>query len=64
MIVEVVVVMEAAAGAVYVELLAGNQMYGEGQGYMFPGFDLGVGYGLGERFGPLVKNGQTVDHLE
>jgi alpha-D-xyloside xylohydrolase len=32
--------------------------------YMFDQLDLGVGelvYGLGERFGPVVKNGQTVD---
>ncbi|WP_369824459.1 hypothetical protein [Cellulosimicrobium sp. CUA-896] len=31
---------------------------------MFDQLDLGVGelvYGLGERFGPVVKNGQTVD---
>lgn len=39
-------------------------MYAERQGYMLTGLDLGVGekvYGLGERFGPLVKNGQTID---
>ncbi|KAJ5375230.1 Aldolase-type TIM barrel [Penicillium concentricum] len=39
-------------------------IYAETQGYMLAGLDLGVGekvYGLGERFGPLVKNGQTVD---
>lgn len=39
-------------------------LYAERQGYMLMGLDLGVGervYGLGERFGPLVKNGQTVD---
>jgi alpha-D-xyloside xylohydrolase len=32
--------------------------------YMFAQLDLGVGeavYGLGERFGPVVKNGQTID---
>jgi len=32
--------------------------------YMFDQLDLGVGelvYGLGERFGPVVKNGQSVD---
>ncbi|MFB7797593.1 alpha-xylosidase [Isoptericola sp. NPDC056134] len=32
--------------------------------YVFDQLDLGVGelvYGLGERFGPVVKNGQTVD---
>jgi alpha-D-xyloside xylohydrolase len=32
--------------------------------YVFAQLDLGVGetvYGLGERFGPVVKNGQTVD---
>ncbi|PYH49248.1 putative sugar hydrolase [Aspergillus saccharolyticus JOP 1030-1] len=36
----------------------------ERQGYMLAALDLGVGeklYGLGERFGPFVKNGQTVD---
>lgn len=36
----------------------------EGRGFMREQLDLGVGelvYGLGERFGPLVKNGQTVD---
>lgn len=34
------------------------------QGYMRVGLDLGVGekvYGLGERFGPFVKNGQVVE---
>ncbi|KAJ5088332.1 Alpha-xylosidase [Penicillium angulare] len=39
-------------------------LYAERQGYMLLGLDLGVGekvYGLGERFGPLAKNGQTVD---
>ncbi|CAL5875001.1 uncharacterized protein PFLUO_LOCUS9304 [Penicillium psychrofluorescens] len=39
-------------------------IYAERQGYMLAELDLGVGekvYGLGERFGPLVKNGQTVD---
>ncbi|KAI2790328.1 Alpha-xylosidase [Penicillium oxalicum] len=39
-------------------------IYAEKQGYMLAELDLGVGervYGLGERFGPLVKNGQTVD---
>lgn len=39
-------------------------LYAEKQGYMLAELDLGVGekvYGLGERFGPLVKNGQTVD---
>ncbi|KAJ6008065.1 Alpha-xylosidase [Penicillium herquei] len=39
-------------------------IYAERQGYMLIELDLGVGekvYGLGERFGPLVKNGQTVD---
>ncbi|KAJ5567093.1 Aldolase-type TIM barrel [Penicillium sp. DV-2018c] len=39
-------------------------MYAERQGYMLVGLDLSVGekvYGLGERFGPLAKNGQTVD---
>ncbi|KAL5358418.1 glycosyl hydrolases family 31-domain-containing protein [Aspergillus floccosus] len=36
----------------------------ERQGYMLAALDIGVGeklYGLGERFGPFVKNGQTVD---
>ncbi|KAI9732410.1 MAG: hypothetical protein M1834_001618 [Cirrosporium novae-zelandiae] len=36
----------------------------ERQGHMLTAFDLGVGekiYGLGERFGPFVKNGQTVE---
>ncbi|KAJ5605769.1 Aldolase-type TIM barrel [Penicillium lagena] len=39
-------------------------IYAERQGYMLAELDLGVGekvYGLGERFGPFVKNGQTVD---
>jgi alpha-D-xyloside xylohydrolase len=37
---------------------------GPGGQYIHEQLDLGVGhvvYGLGERFGPLVKNGQTVD---
>jgi alpha-D-xyloside xylohydrolase len=37
---------------------------GDGQHYLRDQLDLGVGrfvYGLGERFGPLVKNGQAVD---
>ncbi|KAL3476262.1 glycosyl hydrolases family 31-domain-containing protein [Aspergillus californicus] len=36
----------------------------ERQGYMLAELDVGVGeklYGLGERFGPFVKNGQRVD---
>ena len=36
----------------------------EREGYMLAALDLGVGeklYGLGERFGPFVKNGQSVD---
>ncbi|KAK2758972.1 hypothetical protein FQN54_003070 [Arachnomyces sp. PD_36] len=36
----------------------------ERQGYMLAALDLGVGekvYGLGERFGPFVKNGQSVE---
>jgi alpha-D-xyloside xylohydrolase len=36
----------------------------DGEHYVHEQLDLGVGeavYGLGERFGPLVKNGQTVD---
>ncbi|PYI01857.1 putative sugar hydrolase [Aspergillus sclerotiicarbonarius CBS 121057] len=39
-------------------------LYLERQGYMLAELDLGVGeklYGLGERFGPFIKNGQTVD---
>ncbi|BBH68898.1 alpha-xylosidase [Actinoplanes sp. OR16] len=36
----------------------------DGQHFVHEQLDLGVGetvYGLGERFGPLVKNGQTID---
>lgn len=36
----------------------------DGEAYLHEQLDLGVGelvYGLGERFGPFVKNGQTVD---
>jgi alpha-D-xyloside xylohydrolase len=36
----------------------------DGQHYVHEQLDLGVGeavYGLGERFGPLVKNGQSID---
>ena len=39
-------------------------IYATRQGYMLTEMDLGVNekiYGLGERFGPLVKNGQTID---
>ncbi|PYH87935.1 hypothetical protein BO71DRAFT_489174 [Aspergillus ellipticus CBS 707.79] len=39
-------------------------LFFERQGHMLLGLDLGVGeklYGLGERFGPFIKNGQTVD---
>jgi alpha-D-xyloside xylohydrolase len=39
-------------------------LFFERQGYMLAGLDLGVGeklYGLGERFGPFMKNGQSVD---
>ena len=39
-------------------------LYLEHEGYMLAELDLGVGeklYGLGERFGPFVKNGQTVE---
>jgi alpha-D-xyloside xylohydrolase len=39
-------------------------LFFERQGYMLAGLDLGVGeklYGLGERFGPFIKNGQSVD---
>lgn len=48
--------------------VVGNARAGERQSaapaYVHEQLDLGVGelvYGLGERFGPLVKNGQTVD---
>ncbi|RKS85687.1 alpha-D-xyloside xylohydrolase [Microbacterium sp. AG790] len=48
--------------------IVGNARAGERQSvapaYVHEQLDLGVGelvYGLGERFGPLVKNGQTVD---
>ena len=46
----------ASTGLAYVE--------GPGRNYMREQLDLGVGehvYGLGERFGAFVKNGQTVD---
>ncbi|KAH8698325.1 putative sugar hydrolase [Talaromyces proteolyticus] len=39
-------------------------LYIEHEGYMLAELDLGVNeklYGLGERFGPFVKNGQSVD---
>ena len=39
-------------------------LFREREGYMLAALDLGVGeklYGLGERFGPLTKNGQSVD---
>jgi alpha-D-xyloside xylohydrolase len=39
-------------------------IYASSQGYMLTELDLGVNekiYGLGERFGPFVKNGQTID---
>ncbi|KAF3390032.1 Alpha-xylosidase [Talaromyces pinophilus] len=39
-------------------------MFMERQGYMLAALDVGVGeklYGLGERFGPFIKNGQSVD---
>lgn len=48
--------------------IAGNARSGlgapESRAYVHEQLDLGVGeliYGLGERFGPLVKNGQSVD---
>ncbi len=47
-------------GAESIGLAAGP----DGEPYVFQQLDLDVGevvYGLGERFGPLVKNGQTVD---
>lgn len=39
-------------------------MFMERQGYMLAGLDVGVGeklYGLGERFSPFLRNGQSVD---
>lgn len=39
-------------------------IYLSSQGYVLAEFDLSVGeklYGLGERFGPFVKNGQSID---
>jgi alpha-D-xyloside xylohydrolase len=42
----------------------GYMMLDNGERYIHEQLELGVGelvYGLGERFGPLVKNGQTVD---
>ena len=42
----------------------GDGIFAEREGYMLAGLDLGVGekvYGLGERFGPLQKNGQSVE---
>ncbi|KAI9734634.1 MAG: hypothetical protein M1834_002235 [Cirrosporium novae-zelandiae] len=39
-------------------------LYRERKGYMFAALDLGVGeklYGLGERFGSFIKNGQCVE---
>lgn len=44
--------------------IAYHQDKNTGKNYMCQQLDLGVGeclYGLGERFGPLVKNGQTID---
>ncbi|MET1019836.1 MAG: alpha-xylosidase, partial [Microterricola sp.] len=46
------------------ELDAGPVGAGRGSSYVHEQLSLGVGelvYGLGERFGPLVKNGQSVD---
>jgi alpha-D-xyloside xylohydrolase len=57
-----------AADAAVDSGLVGNDQYDAGipasSAYVHEQLDLGVGeliYGLGERFGPLVKNGQTVD---
>lgn len=44
--------------------VADEQITVPGQAYVHAQLDLGVGevvYGLGERFGPLVKNGQSVE---
>ncbi|KAL9111778.1 MAG: hypothetical protein Q9227_003837 [Pyrenula ochraceoflavens] len=41
-----------------------NGIYMQSQGFVLAAFDLGVGeklYGLGERFGPFIKNGQSVE---
>ncbi|MFT4157740.1 MAG: alpha-xylosidase [Microbacterium sp.] len=57
-----------ATGAAVDSGLVGNAQFDAGTPaslvYMHEQLDLGIGeliYGLGERFGPLVKNGQTVD---
>ena len=42
----------------------GMMHHKQGMNYLVSGLNLGVGelvYGLGERFTPMVKNGQTVD---
>jgi alpha-D-xyloside xylohydrolase len=41
-----------------------DQHFMQTKGYMLAGLDISIGeklYGLGERFGPLIKNGQSVD---
>lgn len=60
--------VQLADGADVGHGIAGNARAGLGapssHTYVHEQLDLGVGeliYGLGERFGPLVKNGQTVD---
>jgi len=60
--------IQLADGADVNHGIAGNARTGLGaphsKTYVHEQLDLGVGeliYGLGERFGPLVKNGQTVD---
>ncbi|MFH8248861.1 alpha-xylosidase [Microbacterium sp. B2969] len=60
--------VQLADGADVAHGVAGNARTGLGapssHTYVHEQLDLGVGeliYGLGERFGPLVKNGQTVD---
>lgn len=60
--------MHLAEGADAAHGIAGNARAGltapSSSTYVHEQLDLGVGelvYGLGERFGPLVKNGQTVD---
>jgi len=55
---------EATSGIVDTTWVAGTQRSSEPAAYVHEQLALGVGelvYGLGERFGPLVKNGQVVD---
>lgn len=60
--------VQLAEGADVAHGVAGNARSGLGaptsHTYLHEQLDLGVGeliYGLGERFGPVVKNGQTVE---